>query len=69
MKKTTKPTAVKKENAFSGVTEKQASYADALAREKGYRDYHAAYKGYKGKSKIGAIRRQEMSDLIAWLKA
>lgn len=50
-------------------TEKQISFATALAAKKGYRFLSDAEKACFGKRKIGGINRAEMSRLIDWLNA
>ena len=49
-------------------TQKQISYADALARRAGYRFLSEAEKACFGKRKIGGLDRGLMSDLISWLQ-
>lgn len=49
-------------------TEKQISYATALARRAGYSYLSQAVKDFLGKNPINGLSKQRASDLIDWLK-
>ena len=55
-------------NMYERPTERQWTYADALARKAGYRSADDARRERNGKSRIGSMTRAEMSALIDWLQ-
>ncbi len=67
-----KPTAVSNENSYASPTEAQIGYATSLAVQAGYPKSYAlsaARRDMNGKNRISAMKRQECSDLIEYLKA
>lgn len=65
-----RPTSVT--HPYGDPTDKQLAFALKLAIAAGYPPAYAvdaARHDMNGKGRIGAMKRQEASDLIAWLKA
>lgn len=56
-------------HTYSPATPAQISYATTLAAQKGFRHLSQAEKACFGKSKIGGLKRGDVSRLIDWLKA
>lgn len=55
-------------HTFDRPTDKQVAYAESLARKAGYRFLDDAEKACFGRRRIQGMNRQNMSDLIDWLK-
>jgi hypothetical protein len=67
-----KPTAVKKGNAYAAPTDAQLRFARSLAIKAGYPVAYAvdaARRDMNGKNRVGSMGRQECSDLIEWLQS
>lgn len=56
-------------HSYDAPTEKQLAFAENLAKKAGFRfGVSEAMKAMRGKAKIGAYNRAEMSELIDWLQ-
>ena len=55
-------------HTYSPATPAQIDYATKLAAQKGYRYLSQAEKACFGRSKVGGLKRADVSRLIDWLK-
>lgn len=58
----------KVKNTYEAATEKQKKFAEFLAKKKGFRFLSESEKACFGKTKIGGLKRGDMSILIDFLK-
>ena len=56
------------DNKYADPTPKQLEYIEGLARSRGYRGAMDARRDFNGRNRIGAMKRDEASQLIDWLK-